>query len=57
MKKQKFNPVDAMYEQYQQLKERFASACDPEEKSRLFRRLTNLLGVMEFLISISKTKY
>ncbi|MBJ6727703.1 hypothetical protein [Geomesophilobacter sediminis] len=55
MGKAKFNRIEAVYEQYQQIREKLTTACDPQEKNRLFRRLVNLLGVMEFLISLSKT--
>lgn len=54
MKKIKINPVDAVYEQYRHLKEKLNTTPDAQEKNMLFRRLVNLLGVMEFLISVSK---
>jgi hypothetical protein len=50
----KINPLDLVQEQYQQLKEKLRSARDVHEKQVIFRRLVNLLGVMQFLISISK---
>jgi hypothetical protein len=52
----KINPLDLVQEQYQQLKEKLRSAGDVHEKQVIFRRLVNLLGVMEFLISISKNQ-
>lgn len=54
MKKPK--PFDLAYEQYQLLMAKFKATKDVQEKNRLFRRLTNLLAVMEFLISIHKAQ-
>jgi len=51
----KMNPFDLAYEQYQLLKEKLRSTGDPQEKNVLFKRLANLLAVMEFLISSNKT--
>jgi len=51
----KMKPFDLAYEQYQLLKEKLSSTRDPQEKNILFRRLTNLLAVMEFLVSLNKT--
>jgi len=51
----KLNPFDLAYEQYQLLKEKLISTGDPQEKNVLFKRLVNLLAVMEFLISLNKT--
>jgi hypothetical protein len=48
-------PFDLAYEQYQLLKDKLTSTRDAQEKNILFRRLTNLLAVMEFLISLNKT--
>ena len=48
------NPLEVVQEQYQQLKEKLKSARDIREKNVLFRRLVNLVGVMQFLISINK---
>jgi hypothetical protein len=50
----KVNPLDLVSEQYQNLKKRLGSARDDREKKIIFRRLINLLGVMQFLISINK---
>lgn len=47
-------PFDLAYEQYQLLMAKFKATKDMQEKNMLFRRLTNLLAVMEFLISIHK---
>ncbi|QXE89004.1 hypothetical protein [Geomonas subterranea] len=52
MKKKK--PFDLAHEQYQLLMTKFKTTKDLREKNMLFRRLTNLLAVMEFLISIHK---
>ena len=49
----KLNPFDLVYEQYQRLKIKLRSTNDPEEKNVLFKRLVNLLAVMEFLISLN----
>jgi hypothetical protein len=50
----KMNPFDLAYEQYQMLKEKLSSTGDPQEKNKLFKRLVNLLAVMEFLVSLNK---
>lgn len=47
-------PFDLAYEQYQLLSNKLSSTRDPQEKNVLFRRLTNLLAVMEFLISLNR---
>jgi len=53
--KTKLSPFDLAFEQYQLLKNRLSSTGDPQEKNVLFKRLVNLLAVMEFLISLNKT--
>lgn len=53
--KRKLNPFDLAYDQYKTLKEKLSSTRDVQEKNVLFRRLTNLLAVMEFLVSLNKT--
>lgn len=55
MRKMKMKPFDLAYEQYQLLKVKLNSTRDPQEKNMLFRRLANLLVVMEFLVSVNKT--
>jgi hypothetical protein len=40
--------------QYQFLKDKLRSTHDIREKNVLFKRLINLAGVMQFVISISK---
>jgi hypothetical protein len=50
----KLNPFDVAHEQYQVLKEKLRVTGDPQEKNQLFKRLVNLLAVMEFLISLNK---
>ena len=50
----KINPLDVVQEQYQRLKEKLRSTHDAREKNVLFKRLINLAGVMQFLISINK---
>ena len=52
MKKKK--PFDLAYEQYQLLRDKLTSTGDPQEKNVLFKRLVNLLAVMEFLVSVNK---
>ena len=52
----KVNPFDLVYEQYQLLKEKLSATRDIQEKNVLFKRLANLLAVMEFLISLNKTQ-
>jgi hypothetical protein len=51
----KRSPFDIAYEQYNALRERLKSTPDVQERNILFRRLANLLAVMEFLISLNKT--
>ena len=51
----KLKPFDLAYEQYRSLKEKLNSTRDPQEKNIIFRRFTNLLAVMEFLVSLNKT--
>jgi hypothetical protein len=48
----KINPLDVANEQYWRLTEKMESAVDIQEKILIFRRLTNLLSVMEFLITV-----
>lgn len=52
----KVNPFDLAYEQYRLLKEKLKVTRDVQEKNVLFRRLANLLAVMEFLTSLNKTQ-
>jgi hypothetical protein len=51
----KRTPSDIAYDQYKALKEKLTSTRDVQERNILFRRLANLLAVMEFLISLNKT--
>jgi hypothetical protein len=55
-KLKKTNPFDLVFEQYQMLKAKLSSTGDPQEKNVLFKRLTNLLAVMEFLVSLNKVQ-
>jgi hypothetical protein len=50
----KVSPFDLAYEQYQLLSNKLVATGDPKEKNLLFKRLVNLLAVMEFLISLNK---
>ena len=50
----KINSLEVVQEQYQHLKEKLRSTHDVGEKKVLFKRLINLVGVIQFLISISK---
>jgi hypothetical protein len=50
----KANPFVIVSEQYRHLKEKLESTHNVQEKNVIFRRLINLLGVMEFLISTNK---
>jgi hypothetical protein len=54
MSKKKINPIEVVQEQYQRLKEKLESTRDIKEKNILFRRLANLLAVMQFLLSTHK---
>lgn len=51
----KMKPFDLAYEQYRLLKDKLKTTCDPQEKNMIFKRLTNLLAVMQFLVSLNKT--
>lgn len=48
----KIHAFDLVYEQYQLLKEKLSLTSDPHKKNILYKRLVNLLVVMEFLISL-----
>jgi len=50
----KINPLEVVQEQYQYLREKLKSTQDVRERNVLFKRLINLVGVMQFLISINK---
>lgn len=55
MKKiEKINPLEIVREHYQNLKVKLRSTHDVREKKVLVKRLINLAGVIQFLISISK---
>jgi hypothetical protein len=49
-----FKSFDVAHEHYTQLMKKLETTNDIKEKSILFRRLVNLLCVMEFLISGQK---
>lgn len=48
------NPIDLVNEQYQLLMSKLNATRDLQEKNKIFRRLANLVAVMEFLISLNK---
>jgi hypothetical protein len=50
----KINPLEVVQDQYKNLKAKLKSTHDIREKNVLFKRLINLVGVMEFLISVKK---
>ena len=50
----KINPLEVVQEQYHYLKEKLRSTHDAREMKVIVKRLINLVGVMEFLISVSK---
>ncbi len=55
MKKRKgINPLNVVHEQFQQLRKKLKSTDDAWERTVLIRRLVNLIGVIEFLISINR---
>lgn len=54
--KKTMKPFDLVQEQYQFLMAKFTTTRDVQEKNVLFKRLTNLLAVMEFLLSLNKTQ-
>lgn len=47
-------PLELVQEQIQVLKKKLRSTGNIQEKNVLFKRLANLLGVMEFLLTINK---
>ncbi|UFS69922.1 hypothetical protein LPW11_18795 [Geomonas sp. RF6] len=53
----KVDPLVVVNEQYQLLKERLYAARNAQEKNVILRRLVNLLGVMQFLITSSKVPH
>ncbi|HJV35206.1 hypothetical protein, partial [Geomonas sp.] len=48
------SPFEVSFQQYNHLKEQLRSTEDIKEKNKLFKRLRNLLSVMEFLITQSR---
>lgn len=54
MKKRIKSSIDIAMSQYHILHKRFITAQDGEEKTLLNRRLLNLLGVIQFLISVQE---
>ncbi|WP_156912177.1 hypothetical protein [Citrifermentans bremense] len=48
-------PLDLVIDQYQILMTKLKSTRDVQEKNKLFRRLANLLAVMEFLLTVNKS--
>lgn len=48
------SPFEISFEQYNLLKEKMKSTGDVKEKNKLFKRMANLLSVMEFLITQSQ---
>ena len=56
MKKiKKINPLDLVYEQFQQLKEKLKTTGDAGERKILLKRLINIVGVIQFLLTINKS--
>ncbi len=54
MRKRIKSSIDTAWSQYQILYNRFVTVQDDAEKALLMRRLLNLLGVIQFLISIQE---
>ena len=50
----KINPLEIVQEHYHQLYQKLSSTHDDREKNVLFKRLINLVGVMQFLIYVAK---
>ncbi len=56
MKKAKrINPLDLVYDQFRQLKERLRTTGDAQERKVLLRRLVNIVGVIQFLLTINRS--
>lgn len=51
---QQVYPLDLVQEQIQRLRDKLKSTASVQEKNILFKRLVNLVGVMEFLIAMNK---
>ncbi|GFO55669.1 hypothetical protein GMSM_26760 [Geomonas sp. Red276] len=51
LKKPKKKPFDLSFERYCELRNELATTSDLTEKNRIYRRLVNLLDVMQFLTS------
>lgn len=49
------NPLDLVYDQFRQLRERFRTAGDAQERKVLLRRLVNIVGVIQFLLTINRS--
>ncbi len=50
----KINPLDLVYEQFQQLKGKLKTTGDAGERKILLKRLVNLVGVIQFLLTMNK---
>jgi len=48
------NSIEIVVEQFQNLLERCLKTKDEHERTLLVRRLVNLIGVIQFLISVQK---
>ncbi len=56
MKKAKrINPLDLVYDQFRQLKEKLRTTGDAQERKVLLRRLVNIVGVIQFLLTINRS--
>jgi hypothetical protein len=48
------SPLEVVQEQYLHLKNKLRSTEDVQERKIILKRIVNLVGVMQFLISVSK---
>lgn len=52
MKNNHVNPVKIVHDHFTELYEKYTATTDPQEKSVLDRRLSNLKSVLQFLASV-----
>ncbi len=53
-KLKRINPLDLVYDQFRQLREKLKTTGDVRERKILLRRLVNIVGVIQFLLTMNK---
>ncbi len=51
----RINPLDLVFDQFQQLRAKFKTTGDARERKILLRRLVNIVGVIHFLLAMNKS--